>query len=145
MPKIIHAELSDKIGFDLKEFDSTLKRFIAEVEDANDFEDLLNKSILSFYLHRPNGAENYGHAGKIGRIYLSRISASSLGKPPGYTLIEYSPSLALAQEYGSWQKTLGIINLRKRSCELTGLANISEILAKDTEYVMFNDLGLKRG
>lgn len=148
MSRAIHVRVPDNVPVDTASINSALSGLVIQAEDSHDFEDILNKAILSFYRTMPNGKINYGKEnGRIGWVYLHRDLNS---KGPGYADMEFVPSASYQEKCRYLQTRLGTLNLRERTYSVGWDGNYDEkqspipkAVMKDTERVM-ECLGFKR-
>ncbi len=146
--RVVHVDIDDRTWTDADGINRGLEGLAAKAADSYDFEDILSYAIQSLFRAQPEGEENYsGNKPKVGRVWLSRLNNGEKGK----VNLEYSPSLSYRKKWGYIQKTIGVVDLRKR----TYLARwrddgddefywqIPPVTMKDTEKVM-EALRLKR-
>ncbi len=146
--RIVCMEVSDRTVVDTDGLNAGLRGLATKTEDSYDFEDILSSAIQSLYRAQPEGQVNYGGENpRVGEIWLCRFNNE---QGAGNANIEYILAGEYKERWKYIQKTIGTINLRKRtySVEWNGRGGedcyqIPEVLMRDTGRVM-ECLGLDR-
>jgi len=149
--RIIHVELDGDIPINCDGLNGALNQFAILSQDSEDLEDILTYAVQSLYRAQPDGNKNYaGENAEIGHLFLCRFNSNK----PGVANIEYIPSESYQRKCRYVQRTIGAIDLRKRTYNTVwdkcSKKEINEdcldmpiALVKDTEKIM-KELGLTR-